>query len=214
MVFLVETEVYGTLLIFQKQNQFALKQNKFASFRNKWPETITNISLDKLIEHKDGMFTFLKQSWQDLFNAEFDVLLYDLTSTYFECDHPESGKRRFGYRGEQNSSKGAFPIPHDPAMTVNQVMNEWRPAGFELVTSVEFLPIQHFFVFKNADDKTRPAIRALTIENTPNVSTFDHKIYFAGQPDGEALKQFAGFGVKTVISLRGDRELADLSFDE
>jgi transposase len=59
--------------------------------------------LDKLVEHKDGMFTFLKQRWQDLFNVEFDVLLYDLTSTYFECDPPESGKRRFGYSRDKRS---------------------------------------------------------------------------------------------------------------
>lgn len=59
--------------------------------------------LDKLIQHKDGMFTFLKQRWQDLFNAEFDVLLYDLTSTYFECDPPESGKRRYGYSRDKRS---------------------------------------------------------------------------------------------------------------
>jgi hypothetical protein len=44
--------------------------------------------LDKLVEHKEGMFSFLKQRWQDLFYAGFDVLLYDLTSTYFECDPP------------------------------------------------------------------------------------------------------------------------------
>jgi transposase len=49
------------------------------------------------------MFTFLKQRWQDLFNAEFDVLLYDLTSTYFECDPPEFGKRRFGYSRDKRS---------------------------------------------------------------------------------------------------------------
>jgi uncharacterized protein (TIGR01244 family) len=131
-----------------------------------------------------------------------------------ECLAPGGRIALVEYRGEQSSGKGAFPIPRDHAMTVNQVINEWRPAGFELVTSVEFLPIQHFFVFKNADDKTRPAIRALTIENTPNVSTFDHKIYFAGQPNEEALRQFAGFGVKTVVNLRGDGELASLSFDE
>ena len=39
----------------------------------------------------------MKQRWQDLFNAGFDVLLYDLTSTYFECDPPGAGKRKFGY---------------------------------------------------------------------------------------------------------------------
>ena len=53
--------------------------------------------LDRLLRHKDGLFSFLKQRWQDLFNAGFDVLLYDLTSTYFECDPPGRGKRRHGY---------------------------------------------------------------------------------------------------------------------
>ena len=49
------------------------------------------------------MFTFLKQRWQDLFNVGFDVLLYDLTSTYFECDPPDHGKRRFGYSRDKRS---------------------------------------------------------------------------------------------------------------
>src|SRR3954453_13865414 len=53
--------------------------------------------LDKLLAHKRAMFSFLRQRWQDLFAASFEVLLYDLTSTYFECDPPEASKRRFGY---------------------------------------------------------------------------------------------------------------------
>jgi transposase len=55
--------------------------------------------LDKVLEHKDALQVFLKQRWQDLFGASFDVLLYDLTSTYFESDPPfsEGDKRRFGY---------------------------------------------------------------------------------------------------------------------
>jgi len=55
--------------------------------------------LDKLLEHKSALFTHLGQRWQDLFNAKFDVLLYDLTSTYFEADPPddEEDKRRHGY---------------------------------------------------------------------------------------------------------------------
>jgi Transposase DDE domain len=52
---------------------------------------------DKLLAHKADLFGYLKQRWQDLFQAEFEVLLYDLTSTYFECDPPAGGKRRFGY---------------------------------------------------------------------------------------------------------------------
>jgi hypothetical protein len=52
---------------------------------------------DKLLSHKEDLFTYLKQRWQALFDVGFEVLLYDLTSTYFESDPPEEGKRRFGY---------------------------------------------------------------------------------------------------------------------
>ena len=55
--------------------------------------------LDKLVAHKRALFDHLTQRWKDLFNAKFDVMLYDLTSTYFESDppFPEKDKRKFGY---------------------------------------------------------------------------------------------------------------------
>lgn len=55
--------------------------------------------LDLLLEHKRALFDHLTQRWKDLFNAKFEVLLYDLTSTYFESDppFPEGDKRKFGY---------------------------------------------------------------------------------------------------------------------
>jgi transposase len=45
------------------------------------------------------VFDHLVRRWRDLFNVEFDVLLYDLTSTYFESNPPlaDEDKRRFGY---------------------------------------------------------------------------------------------------------------------
>jgi len=54
---------------------------------------------DRLLEHKEALFDHLVGRWRDLFNASFDVLLYDLTSTYFESDPPldEEDKRRHGY---------------------------------------------------------------------------------------------------------------------
>jgi Transposase DDE domain len=54
---------------------------------------------DKLLEHKEALFSHLVDRWRDLFNASFEVLLYDLTSTYFESDPPldEQDKRRHGY---------------------------------------------------------------------------------------------------------------------
>ena len=53
--------------------------------------------LDKLLAHKQAFFSFLRARWTTLFDARFDVLLYDLTSTYFESDPPHPDKRRFGY---------------------------------------------------------------------------------------------------------------------
>lgn len=54
-------------------------------------------SLDNLLKYKTEFFLFLKGRWEDLFNAGYEILLYDLTSTYFECDVPKSGKRKHGY---------------------------------------------------------------------------------------------------------------------
>ena len=61
--------------------------------------------LDKLVEHKQALFSHLRQRWQDLFGAQFEVLLYDLTSTYFESAPPEdeADKRRYGYSRDKRS---------------------------------------------------------------------------------------------------------------
>ena len=59
--------------------------------------------LDRLLRHKKDFFTFLTERWHTLFEANFDVLLYDLTSTYFECVPPDEGKRRFGYSRDKRS---------------------------------------------------------------------------------------------------------------
>jgi transposase len=55
--------------------------------------------LDKLLAHKEALFGVLKERWEGLFGITYDVLLYDLTSTYFESEPPfaERDKRQFGY---------------------------------------------------------------------------------------------------------------------
>ena len=57
------------------------------------------------MEHKEALFDHLMERWKDLFNASFDVLLYDLTSTYFESEPPqeENDKRNFGYSRDKRS---------------------------------------------------------------------------------------------------------------
>jgi len=53
--------------------------------------------LDRVLEHKQELFVFLKQRWADLFAADFEVLLYDLTSTYFEGEMEQNPKAKRGY---------------------------------------------------------------------------------------------------------------------
>lgn len=60
---------------------------------------------DLLLKHKQALFDHLVGRWRDLFNLSFEVLLYDLTSTYFESEPPlaEEDKRRFGYSRDKRS---------------------------------------------------------------------------------------------------------------
>src|SRR6202047_5085949 len=53
--------------------------------------------LDRVLKHKQDLFVHLKQRWKDLFDAEFDLLLYDLTSTYVEGEAEQNGKAKYGY---------------------------------------------------------------------------------------------------------------------
>lgn len=69
--------------------------------------------LDLLLKHRDELFNFLKERWGNPFGAKYDVLLYDLTSTYFESDPPPAGRvetglkpvstKRFGYSRDKRS---------------------------------------------------------------------------------------------------------------
>ena len=84
---------------------------------------------DKLLEHKQALFSHLTQRWRDLFNASFDVLLYDLTSTYFEVnasDLPEGSKRRHGYSRDKR--------PDCPQLVIALVVTpEGLPLAYEVL---------------------------------------------------------------------------------
>jgi transposase len=91
---------------------------------------------DRLLEHKAALFDHLVDRWRDLFNASFDVLLYDLTSTYFEAEppFPDGDKRRFGYSRD-----------HRPDCV--QVV-------IALVMTPEGLPLAYEVLSGNTSDKT------------------------------------------------------------
>ena len=84
---------------------------------------------DRLIAHKQALFSHLTERWRDLFNASFDVLLYDLTSTYFEVnasDLPEGSKRRHGYSRDKR--------PDCPQLVIALVVTpEGLPLAYEVL---------------------------------------------------------------------------------
>lgn len=53
--------------------------------------------LDRILKHKQDLFIHLQQRWKSLFNVPFDVLLYDLTSTYVEGEAERNPKAKRGY---------------------------------------------------------------------------------------------------------------------
>src|SRR6202051_377441 len=92
--------------------------------------------LDRVLEHKEQLFGHLRQRWQDLFGARFEVLLYDLTSTYFESDplFAETDKRQFGYSRDKRS--------------------DCVQVGIGLLTAPEGFPLAYEVLPGNTSDKT------------------------------------------------------------
>lgn len=83
--------------------------------------------LDHLLEHREALFSHLTEQWRNLFNASYDLLLYDLTSTYFECDPPEpsDSKKRFGYSRDRR--------PDCVQVVIGLVMTpQGFPLGYEI----------------------------------------------------------------------------------
>jgi transposase len=81
--------------------------------------------LDRILPYKQELFVWLKQKWADLFGAEFEVLLYDLTSTYFEGEMEQNEKARRGYSRDGR--------PDCPQLVIALVIT---PDGFPLAYEV------------------------------------------------------------------------------
>lgn len=90
--------------------------------------------LDRLVEHKDALNRHLVEQWRTLFDAKFDVLLYDLTSTYFEGRCAEIPKARHGY------SRDGRP--------------DCRQVVIALVVTPDGLPLAYEVMPGNTSDKT------------------------------------------------------------
>ena len=82
-----------------------------------------------MLQHKADLFSDLVIRWRDRFNAEFDLLLYDLTRTYFEInasDVAERDERRQGYSRDKR--------PDCPQMVIALVVTpDGLPLAYEVL---------------------------------------------------------------------------------
>ena len=170
--------------------------------------------LDKLVAHKEALFSYLRSRWVELFDARFEVLLYDLTSTYFECDPPDSGKRRFGYSRDKRFdcvqviialivTPEGFPLGYEvlPGNTLdNQTLKD-------ALTKIEtrYGKAERVWVM----DRGIPteATLALMRESTPPVH------YLVGTPKGRLTKLEKAFLAKPWAQVRDEVEVKLLAED-
>jgi transposase len=91
---------------------------------------------DRLEPHREALFVHLQKRWEALFETQYEVLLYDLTSTYFECDVPRDPKdpRRFGHSRDRR--------------------NDCVQVMVALVITPEGLPLAYEILPGNTSDKT------------------------------------------------------------
>jgi hypothetical protein len=90
--------------------------------------------LDRLLEHRSALFTHLQARWQDLFGVRYEVLLYDLTSTYVEGQAEAMPKAQFGHSRD-----------HRP---------DCRQVVIALVVTPEGFPLAYEVMPGNTSDKT------------------------------------------------------------
>ena len=90
--------------------------------------------LDRVPAHKDALCQHLVERWKTLFDARFDILLYDLTSTYFEGESEGIPKARHGYSRDGRS--------------------DCRQVVIALVVTTDGLPMAYEVLSGNTADKT------------------------------------------------------------
>jgi transposase len=145
--------------------------------------------LDRLVEHQDALHRHLVEQWRTLFNPTFDVLLYDLTSTYFEGRCQDIPKARHGY------SRDGRP--------------DCRQVVIALVVTTDGLPLAYQVLPGNTSDKTTLQAFIAKIEELygkmRRVWVMDR-----GIPTAETLQQMRAEGIAYLVgtpkSLLGKQE--------
>ena len=82
-------------------------------------------TLDRILPHKDALEKHLKQRLGELFQIEYDLLLYDVTSTYFEGEAEKNPQAQRGYSRDRRPDCKQVNI----ALVVSR---QGLPLGYEI----------------------------------------------------------------------------------
>jgi hypothetical protein len=142
--------------------------------------------LDRILAHKQELFIWLKQKWADLFAADFEVLLYDLTSTYFEGEMEQNPKAKRGYSRDGRAdclqwvialvvTPDGFPLAYE-VMNGNTSDRTTLPGFLQQIEST-YGKARRVWVM----DRGIPSEAMLQEMRTPERQTF----YLVGTPKGK-----------------------------
>jgi len=146
--------------------------------------------LDKILPYKDELCQYLKERWQTLFDISYDVLLYDLTSTYFEGLCEQNPKARFGHSKDRRS--------------------DCRQVLIALVVTPDGFPLNYEVLAGNTSEKTTLADLLTKIESRYGKS---RRVWLMdrGIPKEETLSLMRNTGVNYLVGT--PRKLLD-SFEQ
>ena len=172
-------------------------------------------ALDKVLFHREALQIFLKNRLGNLFDLEYDLLLYDVTSTYFEGQAKANPKAQRGYSRDHRGDCKQICI----ALVVTK---DGMPLGYETfagnradVTTVEEI-VETMEQRYGRADRIWAMDRGMVSEENLAFLREGGRRYIVGTPKG-MLRQFErellgkgwesihkGLEVKRVASADGD----------
>lgn len=145
-------------------------------------------ALDKLLPHKEALEKHLKQRFGELFNIDYDLLLYDVTSTYFEGEAKGNRQAKRGYSRDNRPDCKQVCI----ALVVTK---EGIPLGYEVFagnrhdsTTVEEI-VEKMEARYGAADRIWVMDRGMTSDENIDFLKQGNRRYIIGTPKS-MLKKF------------------------
>jgi transposase len=145
-------------------------------------------AMDKLLPHKQKLEKHLKERFGELFDIHYDLLLYDITSTYFEGQANQNSQAQRGYSRDQRPDCKQVLI----ALVVTR---EGLPLGYEILagnrhdsTTVQDI-VNKIETQYGAADRIWVMDRGMTSKNNIAFLTQSHRSYIIGTPKCQ-LRQF------------------------